>query len=245
MLAGAAAARRLTMIEFGHFISVIVKLARGAANDGDCDFEKPFSSCGYTQGRDDDLDWEQIDTSEKPSLDPWMPPGSAFMMVNSTGRFAGQKALLFTPQLKENDTHCVIFQYYVAGREGGRPGHLNVYIKENNSPMGLPVWNTSGPAGRSWIQVELAISTYWPNFYQTSSRAYLTPETAALQIVFEAVTSGQRGLLAIKDVVLQGHQCSKTRLCRKNTLIARSLASSCHPPNINIVRLSPGIEVEP
>ncbi|KAL1281160.1 hypothetical protein QQF64_015760, partial [Cirrhinus molitorella] len=183
------------MIEFGHFISVIVKLARGAANDGDCDFEKPFSSCGYTQGRDDDLDWEQIDTSEKPSLDPWVPPGTAFMMVNSTSRFAGQKALLFTPQLKENDTHCVIFQYYVAGREGGRPGHLNIYIKENNSPMGLPVWNTSGPAGRSWNQVELAISTYWPNFYQ---------------IVFEAVTSGQRGLLAIKDVVLQGHQCMNT-----------------------------------
>lgn len=42
---------------------------------GDCDFEKPFSSCGYTQGRDDDLDWEQFDTSEKPSPDPWMPPG--------------------------------------------------------------------------------------------------------------------------------------------------------------------------
>uniref|UniRef100_A0A8C2IGJ8 Receptor-type tyrosine-protein phosphatase kappa n=1 Tax=Cyprinus carpio TaxID=7962 RepID=A0A8C2IGJ8_CYPCA len=183
------------MIEFGHFISVIVKLVCGAANDGDCDFKKPFSSCGYTQGRDDELDWEQIDTSEKPSLDPWVPPGSAFMMVNSTARFAGQKALLFTPQLKENDTHCVIFQYYVAGREGGRPGHLNVYIKENNSPMGLPVWNTSGPAGRSWNEVELAISTYWPNFYQ---------------IVFEAVTSGQRGLLAIKDVVLQGHQCMNT-----------------------------------
>uniref|UniRef100_A0A8C2IJH8 protein-tyrosine-phosphatase n=1 Tax=Cyprinus carpio TaxID=7962 RepID=A0A8C2IJH8_CYPCA len=136
---------------------------------GDCDFKKPFSSCGYTQGRDDELDWEQIDTSEKPSLDPWVPPGSAFMMVNSTARFAGQKALLFTPQLKENDTHCVIFQYYVAGREGGRPGHLNVYIKENNSPMGLPVWNTSGPAGRSWNEVELAISTYWPNFYQVRS----------------------------------------------------------------------------
>uniref|UniRef100_A0A9J8ARU0 Receptor-type tyrosine-protein phosphatase kappa n=1 Tax=Cyprinus carpio carpio TaxID=630221 RepID=A0A9J8ARU0_CYPCA len=183
------------MIEFGHFISVIVKLVCGAANDGDCDFKKPFSSCGYTQGRDDELDWEQIDTSEKPSLDPWVPPGSAFMMVNSTARFAGQKALLFTPQLKENDTHCVIFQYYVAGREGGRPGHLNVYIKENNSPMGLPVWNTSGPARRSWSQVELAISTYWPNFYQ---------------IVFEAVTSGQRGLLAIKNVVLKGHQCMNT-----------------------------------
>ncbi|XP_016387974.1 receptor-type tyrosine-protein phosphatase mu-like, partial [Sinocyclocheilus rhinocerous] len=146
-------------------IGVLVS-ARAQVFKGDCDFEKPFSSCGYTQGRDDDLNWEQIDTSEKSSLDPWVPPGSAFMMVNSTGRFAGQKALLFTPQLKENDTHCVIFQYYVAGRAGGRPGHLNVYIKENNSPMGLPVWNTSGPAGRSWNQVELAISTYWPNFYQ-------------------------------------------------------------------------------
>ncbi|KAL7385861.1 hypothetical protein ABVT39_001303 [Epinephelus coioides] len=30
------------------------------------------------------------------------------------------------------------------------------------------------------------------------------------QIVFEAVTSGQRGLLAIKDVVVQGHQCMNT-----------------------------------
>uniref|UniRef100_A0A3Q3KC41 protein-tyrosine-phosphatase n=1 Tax=Monopterus albus TaxID=43700 RepID=A0A3Q3KC41_MONAL len=123
------------------------------------------------------------------------PSGSAFMMVNTSGRFAGQKALLLTPQLKENDTHCVIFHYYIGGRDNSHPGHLNVYIKENNSPMGMPVWNVSGPATRSWAQVELAVSTYWPSFYQ---------------IVFEAVTSGQRGLLAIKDVVVQGHQCMNT-----------------------------------
>uniref|UniRef100_A0A3P9P253 protein-tyrosine-phosphatase n=1 Tax=Poecilia reticulata TaxID=8081 RepID=A0A3P9P253_POERE len=123
------------------------------------------------------------------------PSGSTFMMVNTSGRFAGQKALLLTPQLKENDTHCVIFHYYIGGRDNSHPGHLNVYIKENNSPMGMPVWNVSGPASRSWGQVELAISTYWPNFYQ---------------IVFEAITSGQRGLLAIKDVVVQGHQCMNT-----------------------------------
>ncbi|XP_036940711.1 receptor-type tyrosine-protein phosphatase mu-like isoform X10 [Acanthopagrus latus] len=124
-----------------------------------------------------------------------MPSGSAFMMVNTSGRFAGQKALLLTPQLRENDTHCVTFHYYIGGRDNSHPGHLNVYIKENNSPMGMPVWNVSGPATRSWGQIELAISTYWPNFYQ---------------IVFEAVTSGQRGLLAIKDVVVQGHQCMNT-----------------------------------
>lgn len=88
------------------------------------------------------------------------------MMVNTSGRFAGQKALLLTPQLRENDTHCVTFHYYIGGRDNSHPGHLNVYIKENNSPMGMPVWNVSGPATRSWVQIELAISTYWPNFYQ-------------------------------------------------------------------------------
>ncbi|XP_067088094.1 receptor-type tyrosine-protein phosphatase mu-like, partial [Osmerus mordax] len=121
---------------------------------------------------------------------------SAFMMVNSSGRFSGQKAQLLMPQLKENDTHCVIFQYYVAGgREGVSPAQLNLYVKENNSPLGVPVWNSSGPAHHTWRQVELAISTFWPNFYQ---------------IVFEAVSNGQRGILAIKDVTLQGHHCMST-----------------------------------
>uniref|UniRef100_A0A8C6UI70 Protein tyrosine phosphatase receptor type M n=1 Tax=Neogobius melanostomus TaxID=47308 RepID=A0A8C6UI70_9GOBI len=129
------------------------------------------------------------DHAALPSID------HSFVMVNTSGRFAGQRALLLSPQLKENDTHCVLFQYYMGGREGSHPGHLNVYIRENNSPMGMPVWNVSGPATRAWGQVELAISTYWPNYYQ---------------IVFEVVTSGQRGLVAIKGVVVQGHQCMNT-----------------------------------
>ncbi|XP_031415704.2 receptor-type tyrosine-protein phosphatase mu-like isoform X5 [Clupea harengus] len=168
---------------------------RGQMFKGDCNFERPYSSCGYSQGRDDDLDWEQANTLEKPPTDQWMPTGSAFMMVNTSGRFGGQKALLLSPQLKENDTHCVLFQYYVSGREGSSPGHLNVYVKENGSPLGMPVWNSSGPPSRSWAQVELAISIYWPNFYQ---------------IVFEVVTSGRKGLIAIKNVVILGHQCMNT-----------------------------------
>ncbi|XP_062843495.1 receptor-type tyrosine-protein phosphatase mu-like isoform X1 [Trichomycterus rosablanca] len=168
---------------------------RGQVYRGDCSFEKPLTACGYSQGRDDDLEWEQANTREKTLGNQWMPPGSAFVMVNTSGRFAGQRAQLLSPQLKENDTHCVTFQYLISGREGNSPGYLNIYIKENNSPTGLPIWNTSGPVSRNWNQVELAISTYWPNFYQ---------------IIFEAVTSGQRGLLAIKDVVVQGHQCMTT-----------------------------------
>uniref|UniRef100_A0A4W5JVI1 protein-tyrosine-phosphatase n=1 Tax=Hucho hucho TaxID=62062 RepID=A0A4W5JVI1_9TELE len=111
------------------------------------------------------------------------------MMVNTSGRSSGQKAQLLMPQLKENDTHCLIFQYYVAGqREGANPGQLNIYIKENNSPLGIPVWNASGTAYPTWRQMELAVSTFWPNFYQ---------------IVFEAVSTGQRGLLAMKGIILQ------------------------------------------
>lgn len=44
---------------------------------GDCDFERPLSACGYSQGRDDDLDWEQANTREKPSSDSWMPSGKS------------------------------------------------------------------------------------------------------------------------------------------------------------------------
>uniref|UniRef100_A0A3B4Y7T5 protein-tyrosine-phosphatase n=1 Tax=Seriola lalandi dorsalis TaxID=1841481 RepID=A0A3B4Y7T5_SERLL len=113
----------------------------------------------------------------------------SFMMVNTSGRFAGQKALLLTPQLKENDTHCVIFHYYIGGRDNSHPGHLNVYIKENNSPMGMPVWNVSGPATRSWAQVELAISTYWPNFYQVSKMPLNTPHFLTIKGV--EVNAGQ------------------------------------------------------
>ncbi|CAM4724493.1 unnamed protein product [Leuciscus chuanchicus] len=161
----------------------------------DCLLEKSFSECGYSQGRDDDFDWEQINSRQKPSPDPWVPSDSAFMMANASGRFSGQKAQLFMPQFKENDTHCVIFQYYVAGREASSPGQLYIYVRENNSPLGVPVWNVSGPTLQKWIQVELAISTFWPNYYQ---------------LVFEMVTSGERGLLAVRGISRQGHQCMNT-----------------------------------
>ncbi|XP_042566104.1 protein tyrosine phosphatase receptor type Ma isoform X5 [Clupea harengus] len=175
-------------------VSLLVSV-RGQVFKGDCNFERPYTSCGYTQGKDDDFDWEQGNTKERSSSDPWVPAGSAFMMVNTSGRSAGQKAQLFVPQLKENDTHCIIFQYYGASREGLVPGQLNIYVKENNSPLGIPVWNATELASHKWHQVELAVSTFWPNFYQ---------------LVFEVVTTGQRGLVAIKDITLQGHQCMST-----------------------------------
>ncbi|XP_078101311.1 protein tyrosine phosphatase receptor type Ma, partial [Sander vitreus] len=150
--------------------------------------------CPLVQSKEDDFDWEQGDTREHPASNPWIPAGSSpFLFVNTSGRYSGQRAQLLLPPLSENDTHCVSFLFYQAGgREGSTPATLNVYVKENNSPLGVPIFNFSGPAYHIWKGVELAVSTFWPNHYQ---------------VVFEAVSTGQRGVLAIKDITLQGHQC--------------------------------------
>uniref|UniRef100_A0A3P8VFI8 Uncharacterized protein n=1 Tax=Cynoglossus semilaevis TaxID=244447 RepID=A0A3P8VFI8_CYNSE len=76
------------------------------------------------------------------------------MMTMSLPVHSGQRAQLLLPPLKENDTHCLNFLFY---QGGGR---------ENNSPLGVPVFNSSGPAYHAWKGVELAVSTFWPNFYQ-------------------------------------------------------------------------------
>lgn len=88
------------------------------------------------------------------------------MMVNGSGWPEGQRAHLLLPQLKENDTHCIDFHYFVSSKSNSAPGSLNVYVKVNNGALGSPIWNLSGaPTGR-WNRAELAISTFWPNFYQ-------------------------------------------------------------------------------
>uniref|UniRef100_A0A8D2LT00 protein-tyrosine-phosphatase n=1 Tax=Varanus komodoensis TaxID=61221 RepID=A0A8D2LT00_VARKO len=160
---------------------------------GGCSFDEPFASCGYSQSDDDDLNWDQVNTLVKPSSDPWMPTGS-FMLVNTSARY-GQKAHLLLPHLKENDTHCINFNFYVSSKSGSNPGILNVYVKVNNGELGSPVWNMSGAPTGTWNKVELAISTFWPNFYQ---------------VVFEVITSGHQGYMAIDDVKVLGHPCTST-----------------------------------
>uniref|UniRef100_A0A3P8WNM5 Protein tyrosine phosphatase receptor type M n=1 Tax=Cynoglossus semilaevis TaxID=244447 RepID=A0A3P8WNM5_CYNSE len=151
--------------------------------------------CSLVQSKEDDFDWEQGDTRERPALYSWVPAGSSFLFVNTSGRHSGQRAQLLLPPLKENDTHCLNFLFYQGGGREAAPTTLNIYIKENNSPLGVPVFNSSGPAYHAWKGVELAVSTFWPNFYQ---------------VVFEAVSTGHRGVLAIRDITLQGHQCMST-----------------------------------
>ncbi|XP_064238511.1 receptor-type tyrosine-protein phosphatase T isoform X2 [Aotus nancymaae] len=127
-------------------------------------------------------------------LDQAVPTGS-FMMVNSSGRASGQKAHLLLPTLKENDTHCIDFHYYFSSRDRSSPGALNVYVKVNGGPQGNPVWNVSGVVTEGWVKAELAISTFWPHFYQ---------------VIFESVSlKGHPGYIAVDEVRVLAHPCRK------------------------------------
>uniref|UniRef100_A0A8C3QZ53 protein-tyrosine-phosphatase n=1 Tax=Cyanoderma ruficeps TaxID=181631 RepID=A0A8C3QZ53_9PASS len=119
----------------------------------------------------------------------------SFMMVNSSGRASGQKAHLLLPTLKENDTHCIDFHYYLSSRDRSSPGALNVYVKVNGGPQGNPIWNVSGVVTEGWVKAELAISTFWPHFYQ---------------VIFESVSlKGHPGYIAVDEVRVLAHPCRK------------------------------------
>uniref|UniRef100_A0A667XVA8 protein-tyrosine-phosphatase n=1 Tax=Myripristis murdjan TaxID=586833 RepID=A0A667XVA8_9TELE len=102
-----------------------------------------------------------------------------------------QKAHLYMPTLKENDTHCIDFLYSLSSRDGASPGTLNV----NGGSQGNPVWNASDTVTEGWVKAELAISTFWPNSYQ---------------VIFEAVSvQGHPGFIAIDDIRVLAHPCRK------------------------------------
>ncbi|KAM7037976.1 receptor-type tyrosine-protein phosphatase T isoform 5-T5 [Acridotheres tristis] len=177
------------------FLLQLLPRAHGQVFPGGCSFDEHYSNCGYSVALGTNgFTWEQINTWEKPTMDPAVPTGS-FMMVNSSGRASGQKAHLLLPTLKENDTHCIDFHYYLASRDRSSPGSLNVYVKVNGGPQGNPIWNVSGVVTEGWVKAELAISTFWPHFYQ---------------VIFESVSlKGHPGYIAVDEVRVLAHPCRK------------------------------------
>ncbi|KAM6243393.1 receptor-type tyrosine-protein phosphatase T isoform 5-T5 [Spheniscus humboldti] len=177
------------------FLLQLLPKAEGQVFAGGCSFDEHYSNCGYSVALGTNgFTWEQTNTWEKPTMDPAVPTGS-FMMVNSSGRASGQKAHLLLPTLKENDTHCIDFHYYLSSRDRSSPGSLNVYVKVNGGPQGNPIWNVSGVVTEGWVKAELAISTFWPHFYQ---------------VIFESVSlKGHPGYIAVDEVRVLAHPCRK------------------------------------
>uniref|UniRef100_A0A3Q4M488 Protein tyrosine phosphatase receptor type Ub n=1 Tax=Neolamprologus brichardi TaxID=32507 RepID=A0A3Q4M488_NEOBR len=135
-----------------------------------CTFEEDSDPnlCDFTQGEEDDFDWLLFRTQSSPSANSDLLKGS-YMLVNSSQHAVGHRAQLLLQTLSENDTHCVQFSYFLYSRDGHSPGALRAYVRVNGGPLGSPVWNTSGPHGKQWHQVELAVSTFWPNEYQVQT----------------------------------------------------------------------------
>ncbi|CAL8358360.1 unnamed protein product, partial [Arctogadus glacialis] len=150
--------------------------------------------CDLTQGEEDDFDWQLFRTHNAPHASADLLRGS-YMLVNSSQHAAGHRAQLLLQTLSENDTHCVQFSYFLYSRDGHSPGALRAYVRVNGGPLGSPVWNTSGSHGKQWHQVELAVSTFWPNEYQ---------------VLIEAMVSRDgRGYIAIDDIMLLNYPCYK------------------------------------
>uniref|UniRef100_A0A672MB96 Receptor-type tyrosine-protein phosphatase U n=1 Tax=Sinocyclocheilus grahami TaxID=75366 RepID=A0A672MB96_SINGR len=159
-----------------------------------CTFDEDSdpSLCEFSQGEEDDFDWQLFRAHASPHSTSDLLRGS-YMMVNSSQHAAGQRAQLLLQTLSENDTHCVQFSYFLYSRDGHSPGALRVYVRVNGGPLGIPVWNVSGSRGRQWHQVELAVSTFWPNEYQ---------------ILLEA-TVDRKGYIAVDDILLLNYPCYK------------------------------------
>uniref|UniRef100_A0A3B3QAE7 Receptor-type tyrosine-protein phosphatase U n=1 Tax=Paramormyrops kingsleyae TaxID=1676925 RepID=A0A3B3QAE7_9TELE len=150
--------------------------------------------CEYSQGEEDDFDWQLVRTYSLPYSTSDLLSGS-YMIVNCSQHAAGQRAHLLLQTLSENDTHCVQFSYFLYSRDGHSPGALRAYVRVNGGPLGSPVWNASGSHGRQWHQVEMAVSTFWPNEYQ---------------VLFEATVSKERqGYIGMDDILLLNYPCYK------------------------------------
>uniref|UniRef100_A0A673MTJ5 Receptor-type tyrosine-protein phosphatase kappa n=1 Tax=Sinocyclocheilus rhinocerous TaxID=307959 RepID=A0A673MTJ5_9TELE len=162
---------------------------------GGCTFDDGPAQCDYQQDPYDDFDWTHVSAQEVPYLPSDLPQGS-YMMVDTSQHDYGEKARLQLPVMKENDTHCIDFNYLLHCPDGSSPGTLNILVKVNKGPLANPIWNVTSCTGKGWMKAELAVSTFWPNEYQ---------------VIFEAeVTNGRRGFIAIDDIQVLSYPCDKS-----------------------------------
>uniref|UniRef100_A0A7N6B1E7 Receptor-type tyrosine-protein phosphatase kappa n=1 Tax=Anabas testudineus TaxID=64144 RepID=A0A7N6B1E7_ANATE len=142
----------------------------GRAEKGSCTFDEGFTQCDYQQDPYDDFDWTHINTQEVPYVSPDLPQGS-YMYVDVSQYDVGEKARFQLPVMKENDTHCIDFNYLLTSPDGSSPGTLNVLVKVNKGPLANPIWNVTSYT--DWLRAELAVSTFWPNEYQLSLTSFI------------------------------------------------------------------------
>ncbi|XP_041043600.1 receptor-type tyrosine-protein phosphatase kappa isoform X2 [Carcharodon carcharias] len=164
-------------------------------SSGGCTFDDGLEPCEYWQDQEDDFDWKHVRTEDMLHLQHNVPQGS-FLMVDSSQHRSGDKARLLLPLMKENDTHCIDFSYWLYSKDYLNPGTLNIFVRVNKGAFVNPIWNVTGSQGEEWHRAELAVSTFWPNEYQ---------------VIFEAdISREQTGYIAIDDVQVLSYPCDKS-----------------------------------
>ncbi|XP_033991397.1 receptor-type tyrosine-protein phosphatase kappa isoform X2 [Trematomus bernacchii] len=166
----------------------------GQIPTGSCMFDEGLAKCDYQQDPYDDIDWTHINTQEVAYVSPELPKGT-YMYVDVSQHDKGTKARFQLPVMKENDTHCIDFNYLLTSPGGFSPGTLNVLVKVNKGPLANPIWNVTSYTGKGWMKAELAVSTFWPNEYQ---------------VIFEAEASDGAGFIAIDDIQVLSYPCDKS-----------------------------------
>ncbi|KAK5903307.1 hypothetical protein CgunFtcFv8_007100 [Champsocephalus gunnari] len=166
----------------------------GQIPTGSCMFDEGLAKCDYQQDPYDDIDWTHINTQEVAYVSPELPKGT-YMYVDVSQHDEGTKARFQLPVMKENDTHCIDFNYLLTSPGGFSPGTLNVLVKVNKGPLANPIWNVTSNTGKGWMKAELAVSTFWPNEYQ---------------VIFEAEASDGAGFIAIDDIQVLSYPCDKS-----------------------------------
>lgn len=56
------------------------------------------------------------------------------MYVDVSKYTMGEKATFKLPGMRENDTHCIDFNYLLTSPDGSSPGTLNVLVKVKDNP---------------------------------------------------------------------------------------------------------------
>ncbi|XP_071486324.1 MAM and LDL-receptor class A domain-containing protein 1-like [Diadema antillarum] len=164
-------------------------------NPWSCDFEDGL--CGYRQATDDSDYW-MLGTGTTPSIetgpssDHTTGLGSYIYLESSVG-VAGDTIGLISP-IAPPGSYCVEFWYHMYG---ATIGTLNVYIQNNQSSTGLPVWTRSGSLGNSWTRGSIQIVDIY-----------------SFEVIYEAVRgSSFTGDIALDDLDLYEGQCQAAHEC--------------------------------
>uniref|UniRef100_H2Y4X8 protein-tyrosine-phosphatase n=1 Tax=Ciona savignyi TaxID=51511 RepID=H2Y4X8_CIOSA len=199
-----------------------------------CNFDDQNWLCDYQQDADDNFDWTLQDDGE----------GSYYLKVETMNHIRNQRAILTSPEIVQQDTHCFSFDYYLEGSgvvtdsNGSAPldalptssGRLSVYVRNGDTKTLLqPVWESAeiGASTEGWVKVQLALN---PRAYQVSFEATVLQDIP--------------GVVAVDNIVVSSAPCDSTphflRVGNKEVNMGQNISLQCllwghNGPNQRIV----------